>query len=132
LQYGYILISFLAITSSYFGHFAGTREGFSDIITEIITWRNPAIKNRLNLKAIKVISTFVLFVLIWILAVYNPSILSIVGILSAPIIALYAYIMPIVLMKYIPRLRVYRSKLSIFVFIVGVLAMVGYYIGGRM
>jgi serine transporter len=132
LKYGYVLIALLAIISSYFGHFVGTREGFSNIIIEIITWRNPTIKSKLNVKVIQFISTLVLFVLIWILAIYNPSILSIVGILSAPIIALYAYIMPVALMKYIPRLRIYRSKLSIVVFIIGILAIVGYYIGGTI
>jgi len=52
--------------------------------------------------------------------------------LSAPIVAIYAYLMPVVMMKRIPRLRIYRSKLAAFVFIIGIFALVGYYVGKIM
>ncbi|MDR3253465.1 MAG: hypothetical protein LBT07_00680, partial [Endomicrobium sp.] len=132
LKYIPPIIAFLAIVSSYFGHFAGTREGLSGIITQIMTRKNPELKHTLNLKKIKLFSTVLLFALLWLLAVYNPSILSIIGALAAPIIALYAYLMPVMLMKYIPRLRKYRSKLAFFVFIMGIFTIIGYYVGKIM
>jgi serine transporter len=128
-QYVLPIISFLAIATSYFGHFAGTREGLSGIITQIAILKNPALKNNLNLKQIHLFSTALLFILLWLLAVYNPSILSIIEALSAPVIALYVYLMPVVLMQKIPRLRIYRSRVTIFIFIVGISAITGYYIG---
>jgi serine transporter len=123
------IIAFLAIASSYFGHFTGTREGLSGIILQLITWKNPELKKTLNVKKTKIVSTILLFVLLWVLAVYNPSILSIIGALSAPIIAMYAYLMPVILMKKVPRLRIYRSKLAAFVFIMGIITIVGYFVG---
>ncbi|MDR2676672.1 MAG: amino acid permease [Endomicrobium sp.] len=128
LKYVSPVIAFLAIISSYFGHFTGTREGLSGIIIQIISWKHPEIKHKLNLKKIKLFSTLLLFVLLWFLAIYNPSILSIIGALAAPVIALYAYLMPVVLMKHIPRLRKYRSKLAFFIFVIGIFTIVGYYI----
>lgn len=125
-------IAFLAIASSYFGHFTGTREGLCGIILQLATWKNHELKKTLNVKKVKLLSTFILFALLWILAVCNPSILSIIGALSAPIIAMYAYLMPVILMKKIPRLRVYRSKLAAFVFIMGIFTIVGYFVGQIM
>ncbi|MDR0956571.1 MAG: hypothetical protein LBL77_01750 [Endomicrobium sp.] len=127
--YAFPLIAFLAIASSYFGHFTGTREGLSGIFVQIMTWKNPNKKNKLNIKRIKLISTLMLFLLLWCLAVYNPSILSIIGVLSAPIIATYAYLMPVILMKKIPRLYIYRSKFAGFVFIIGIFTIFGYVVG---
>ncbi|MCA6070065.1 MAG: hypothetical protein LE180_02990 [Endomicrobium sp.] len=132
LLYTLPLIAFLAIASSYFGHFTGTREGLCGIMLQLATWKNHELKKTLNVKKIKLLSTFILFTLLWVLAVCNPSILSIIGALSAPIIAMYAYLMPVVLMKKIPRLRIYRSKLAAFVFIMGIFTIVGYFVGQIM
>jgi serine transporter len=126
------IIAFLAITSSYFGHFAGTREGFCGIITQIITWSRPELKEKINLTKIKIVCTFMLVALLWICAVYNLSILSIIGTISSPIIAMYAYLMPIILMKKVPRLRIYQSKWAAFIFIIGVFTVVGYCLGRAM
>ncbi|MDR2437125.1 MAG: hypothetical protein LBD17_03535, partial [Endomicrobium sp.] len=123
------IIAFLAISSSYFGHFAGTREGFCGIISQIITWNRPELKEKINLTKIKIVCTFILVALLWVCAVYNLSILSIIGAVSSPIIAMYAYLMPVILMKKVPRLFIYQSKWAAFVFIVGVFTIVGYCLG---
>jgi serine transporter len=120
------IIAFLAIASSYFGHFAGTREGFCGIMMQIITWAKPNLKKEIDPKKVKFAGTITIAVLLWCFAVYNWSVLSIMGVVSAPIIAMYAYLMPVILMKKVPRLRIYRSKLAMFVFIVGVVTIVGY------
>ncbi|MDR1522815.1 MAG: hypothetical protein LBS29_02495 [Endomicrobium sp.] len=118
------MIAFLALSSSYFGHFIGTREGLSGIIVRLFNC-----KGKVNPSKLKIISTFLLFILLWILAVSNPSILTSISALSAPIIAMYAYLMPVIMMRKVPRLRIYRSKLAAFVFIMGILTMVGYIVG---
>jgi serine transporter len=127
--YSLPIISFLAISSSYFGHFEGTREGFCGIITQIITWNRPELKEKINLTKIKIACTFVLVALLWVCAVYNLSILAIIGAVSSPIIAMYAYLMPVILMKKIPRLRIYQSKWAALIFIVGVFTIIGYCLG---
>jgi serine transporter len=129
LQYIFPVVSFLAIASSYLGHFEGTREGLNGIIVQIITWKNPSRKNTLNLKKMRIISTVALFAIIWALSVPNLSIVDVLEALSAPIVAIYAYLMPVMMMKRIPRLRIYRSKLAAFVFVMGIFALVGYYVG---
>jgi serine transporter len=126
------IIAFLAISSSYFGHFAGTREGFCGIISQIITWNRSELKEKINLTKIKIVCTFILVALLWVCAVYNLSILSIIGAVSSPIIAMYAYLMPVILMKKVPRLLIYQSKLAALIFIVGVFTIIGYCLGQTM
>jgi serine transporter len=126
------IIAFLAISSSYFGHFAGTREGICGIIKQLATWNNPELKEKINIKKIKIVCTIILVALLWIFSVYNLSVLSIIGAVSSPIIAIYAYLMPIILMKKVPRLRIYQSKWAAFVFVIGIITIVGYCLGQVM
>jgi serine transporter len=126
------IIAFLAISSSYFGHFAGAREGVCGIIKQFVTWNNPELKEKINIKKIKIVCTIILVALLWIFAVYNLSVLSIIGMVSSPIIAIYAYLMPIIFMKKVPRLRIYQSKWAAFVFIMGIITIVGYCLGQVM
>lgn len=123
------VISFLAITSSYFGHFTGTREGLTGIIIRLMTWGSAEKRERINFDRMNVVLTIGLFVLLWLLAVYNPSILTIIGALSAPIIAIYAYLMPVMLMKRVPRLRIYQSPWGALVFIIGLAGIIGDLLG---
>lgn len=123
------IISFLAITTSYFGHFAGTREGLMGIITRLMTWSHPERRDSLDHRKINIIVTIALFIGLWLLAEYNPSILTIIGALSAPIIAIYAYLMPVFLMRRVPRLFIYRSPWGAFVFIVGLAGIFGDLLG---
>ena len=123
------IIAFLAISSSYFGHFTGTSEGLVGIFTRLITWNHPEKREQLNIRKINLIMTFILFAALWFLAVFNPPILKIIGALSAPIIAMYAYLMPVALMQKVPRLFIYRSKWGAFVFIMGIVGIVGDFLG---
>jgi len=126
LRYAIPFVAFAAIVSSYFGHFIGTREGLLGIITRLLTWNEPARAAQLNQKKISLITTVLMVIGLWVLAVVNPPILKIIGALSAPIIAMYCYIMPVVLMRRVPRLAIYREKSSALVFVLGLVVIVGY------
>ncbi|WP_273427968.1 amino acid permease [Chitinibacter tainanensis] len=132
LKYLIPVIAFLAIASSYFGHFVGTREGAVGIVTRLLTWHNPAAAAQLNLPRINTWITVVMMAGLWVLAVYNPPVLKIIGALSAPIIAIYAYLLPVMLMKRVPRLLVYRSSLASFVFVMGLLGIAGDLVGSYL
>ncbi|AOX99346.1 amino acid permease [Jeongeupia sp. USM3] len=132
LKYVIPLIAFLAIASSYFGHFVGTREGLVGIITRLMTWRNPADEAKLDRTRINRVVTVLMMVGLWFLAVYNPPILKIIGALSAPIIAIYAYLMPVMLMKRVPRLMIYRSSFASFVFVMGLVGIAGDFVGSYL
>ena len=132
LRYLIPAIAFLAIASSYFGHFVGTREGLVGITTRVMTWSNPAAEAKLDRKKINLVVTLVMMLGLWFLAVYNPPILKIIGALSAPVIAIYAYLMPVMLMKRIPRLMIYQSRTAGFIFVIGVVGILGDFVGSYL
>jgi len=125
MRYFIPLIAFFAIASSYFGHFLGTREGLNSIVRYLVTRKDVQNETRPLLHLNKYTTSFLIFML-WLLAVYNPSILNMIGMLSAPVIALYCYIMPVIMMRRIPRLSIYRSPFSGAIFVMGLVAISGY------
>lgn len=133
LKYLVPAVAFLAIASSYFGHFLGTREGFVGIVARVMTWNASEEKaKQLNYRKINFVITLLMVIGLWLLAIYNPPILKIIGALSAPIIAIYCYLMPVFLMKRLPRLLIYRSKLAGFVFVMGLIGIFGDLIGNYL
>ncbi|MBE3663827.1 HAAAP family serine/threonine permease [Vibrio navarrensis] len=109
------LVAFIAITSSFLGHFLGARESLNGLITK---------HARISNNSADKITIALLFVSIWIAAVINPSILGMMETLSGPVIAMILFIMPVYAIYKIDALRQYRHKLSTwFTLLSGLLAV---------
>ena len=109
------LVAFVAITSSFLGHFLGARESLNGLITK----HSDMPKRRVDR-----ISVVVLFVSIWIAAIMNPSILGMMEALSGPVIAMILFIMPMLAVYKVKGLQKYRGKASTyFVLMTGVIAV---------
>ncbi|MCF2857074.1 HAAAP family serine/threonine permease [Pseudoalteromonas sp. SMS1] len=109
------LVAFIAITSSFLGHFLGARESFNGLLTK---------QTNISLKTADKLGVIVMFVSIWVCAVINPSILDMMGAISGPIIALILFVMPTIAIYKVPSLQQYKGKLSTyFVLTVGLLAV---------
>ncbi|QFU04997.1 Serine transporter [Pseudoalteromonas sp. THAF3] len=109
------LVAFIAITSSFFGHFLGARESFNGLAVK---------HSKLSYQGADKLGVALMFVAIWICAIYNPSILDMMGAISGPIIAMILFIMPMIAVYKVPSLARYKGKLSTyFVLLVGVLAV---------
>ncbi|MBT0323440.1 aromatic amino acid transport family protein, partial [Vibrio campbellii] len=109
------LVAFVAITSSFLGHFLGARESLNGLITK----HSDMPKQRVDR-----ISVVVLFVSIWIAAIMNPSILGMMEALSGPVIAMILFIMPMLAVYKVKGLQKYRGKASTyFVLMTGVIAV---------
>ncbi|MCJ8348869.1 HAAAP family serine/threonine permease [Moritella sp.] len=109
------LIAFIAITSSFFGHFLGAREGLNGLIRKQVNM-TPAAINKLTI--------FLLFTSIWAVSVMNPSILNMMEMFSGPVIAMILFVMPMYAVSKVEALAKYRGALSnIFVTIMGLIAI---------
>ena len=109
------LVAFIAITSSFLGHFLGARESFNGLATK---------QTKLSLAAADKLGIAFMFVAIWACAVVNPSILDMMGAISGPIIAMILFIMPTIAVFKVPALKQYKGHLgTYFVLIVGLLAV---------
>ncbi|MGR5170175.1 aromatic amino acid transport family protein [Vibrio owensii] len=109
------LVAFVAITSSFLGHFLGARESLNGLIAK----HSDMPKRRVDH-----ISVAVLFVSIWIAAIMNPSILGMMEALSGPVIAMILFIMPMLSVYKVKALHKYRGKVSTyFVLMTGIVAV---------
>lgn len=114
------VIAFVAIISSFFGHYMGATEGLKGIITkQLANSDKPETGKRLD----KFILGF-MFLTIWAVAIMNPSILGMIEALGGPVIAAILYLMPMYAIHKVPALKAYRGRVSnIFVVITGLLSM---------
>ncbi len=116
-------ISFLAIGSSFFGHYLGAREGLRGIVTKVYqnAQKDPPMKS-INI----FIPVFFLATLCF-GAIENPSIIDLISSLGGPIIATILFIMPMYAVYRVPAMRVYAKQLlaNIFVILMGIVSIGG-------
>ncbi|RZM81008.1 HAAAP family serine/threonine permease [Pseudoalteromonas rubra] len=109
------LVAFIAITSSFLGHFLGARESFNGLLSK---------QSSLSVGLIDKLGVGLMFIAIWVCAVMNPSILDMMGAISGPIIAMILFIMPTIAIFKVPALKQYRNHLgTYFILLVGILAV---------
>lgn len=111
------LVAFLAIGSSFFGHYLGAREGLEGLVNQL---RDKPIEPAKFRK----ITAGVFLVILWIVATLNPSILGFIESLGGPIIAMILFVMPIYAIYTVPVLQRFKGQISnIFVLIMGLIAI---------
>ncbi|BFU60209.1 MULTISPECIES: HAAAP family serine/threonine permease [Rodentibacter] len=111
------LVAFLAITSSFFGHYMGAREGLEGLYVKM---KGEAVdRKKLNY------GTALFFLLtLWGVAIINPSILGLIESLGGPIIAMILFIMPMYAIRKIPAMKRYQGRFSnVFVTVMGLIAI---------
>lgn len=111
------LVAFLAIGSSFFGHYLGAREGLEGLVNQMV--KNPIAPEKFR----KITAVFFLITL-WIVATLNPSILGFIESLGGPVIAMILFIMPMYAIHKIPALAKFKGQFSnLFVVVMGVIAI---------
>ena len=121
IVYGAPLVAFLAIVSSFFGHYFGAYEGLNGIVRKglkIFGFKD------ISIGSIKIFSTLFMYITIIIVSFINPSILGFIEDLGGPIIAAILFIMPIIAIWSVSKLKKYKNPLlDIFIFITGFLTI---------
>ncbi|WP_270259757.1 HAAAP family serine/threonine permease [Kocuria marina] len=115
-------VALAAIASSFFGHYMGAAEGAVGIVRSMVDRDGSLISDK-RLRA--AVAAFI-FITGWIVAIANPSILSLIESLAGPVIAVILYLMPMYAIHRIPALAPYRGKASnVFVTVAGLVAVSG-------
>lgn len=121
ISYGGPLVAFLAIVSSFFGHYFGAREGLNGLIRKVIKMNgneNP------NLKAIGTFTALFIYITMIIVAYLNPSILGFIEDLGGPIIAVILFLMPVYAIYRVRSMEKWKNpEFDAFVVITGLLAI---------
>ncbi len=116
------VVAIVAISSSFFGHYMGTREGLQGMIVN----RAKAKGKQVNLKAIdKGIIVFITLS-VWAVAYANVSVMGMIESLVAPILAMILFILPVYATHKVPSMAQYRSKANIFTVVMGLIAITGF------
>lgn len=111
------LVAFLAIGSSFFGHYLGAREGLEGLVNQMR--EEPIEPNKF-----RKITAVTFLVILWIVATINPSILGFIESLGGPIIAMILFIMPVYAVYKVPALARFKNEFGqIFVFVMGCIAI---------
>ncbi|MGF1726245.1 HAAAP family serine/threonine permease [Photobacterium nomapromontoriensis] len=109
------LIAFIAISSSFLGHFLGARESLNGMLQKQIS---------LPASTIDKLGIAFLFFAIWFAAIMNPSILGMMEALSGPVIAMILFLMPMIAVFKVEALKAYRRHMSTyFILVMGMLAV---------
>ena len=114
------LVAFVAIVSSFFGHYLGAAEGLEGIVSQQLKARGIAAAPR------KVRAFTLVFMVgtLWAVSIANPSILGMIEALGGPIIAAILYLMPMYAINKVPALAAHKGKLgNVFVVVMGLTAI---------
>lgn len=116
------IVAIVAISSSFFGHYMGTREGLQGMIVNRAKAKGKAV----NLKALdKGIIVFITLS-VWAVAYANVSVMGLIESLVAPILAMILFILPVIAVKKVPAMRKYESKANLFTLVMGIIAITGF------
>ncbi|WP_120946039.1 SLC5/6 family protein [Helicobacter labacensis] len=115
IAYSAPLIAFLAITTSFLGHYIGAKEGLSGLVAQILHKQGRRTQAGVH---------GFLYLSMVLVAYANPSVLDFIENLGGPIIALMLFILPMYAMYKIPALQPYQNKFSdTFLVVLGLLAL---------
>lgn len=108
------LVAFLAITSSFFGHYLGAKEGLIGLMQKIMPHKH------LSHKKLNYLTALFFFLTLWSVTILNPSILGLIESFGGPVIATILFIMPMYAIRKINAMQRYRGHLSnVFITILG-------------
>ncbi|MBB4120260.1 aromatic amino acid transport family protein [Martelella radicis] len=114
------VVAFAAIVSSFFGHYLGAREGMRGIINQQA--RNMGFET--NPKALNVFIVLFFILSVWIVAIFNLSILGLIEALIGPLIAAILFLLPMYAIHKVPAMAKYKGHISnIFVTATGIAAV---------
>lgn len=115
IRYGAPAVAFLAILTSFFGHYFGAREGLNGLIEKITDKKLS--KNNIYT------ATF-MYVTMIVVAYLNPGVLDFIESLGGPVIAIILFLMPVYAIYKIPELRTYKNGAACyFVAIMGIITI---------
>lgn len=121
------IIAFIAILTSFFGFFIGTIEVMNGLLTLQAKKFKPGFVTSVG--SVHKISLLILALFCWIAGVGNWSVLVILEVVVAPMMAILLFFLPVIALYKVALLKSYRNKyVDVFVFMMGILVMTGFVI----
>lgn len=116
------IVAIVAISSSFFGHYMGTREGLQGMMINRAKAQGKKVNTKMVDRAIIVFITLTL----WAVAYANVSVMGMIESMVAPILAMILFILPVLAVKKVPAMKKYESGVNIFTLVMGIIAITGF------
>jgi serine transporter len=114
------IVAFVAIVSSFFGHYLGAREGMNGIIMK----QAQSMGKNVSLKKVNQFTLVFMITTLWLVSVLNPGILGMIENLGGPIIATILFLMPMYAIKRVPAMATYQGTIAnVFITCMGFVAI---------
>ena len=111
------IVAICAIASSYFGHMMGTEEG----TTYLLRVAAPNFAQRVSENALRWVINIFVFVTGTLVAVFNPSIMTLISVVGGVFVAFLVYIVPSLLFRKATAYKHYANRPdTIFVGVMGI------------
>ncbi|MGI9281318.1 MAG: amino acid permease [Endozoicomonas sp.] len=116
------MVALIAISSSFFGHYMGTREGLNGLVNMQLKKKAMPVNQKIVDRGIMVFITLI----VWLTAYLDISVMGIIEAIVSPIIAGILFILPVYAVKRVPAMKKYQSGSNLFVLVMGIIAITGF------
>jgi len=114
------IVAFVAIISSFFGHYLGAREGMNAMIIK----QAKSMGKTVSLQAANKFTIVFMVLTLWAVAIINPGVLGMIENLGGPIIATILFLMPMYAVKRVPAMAKYQGTMAnVFITAMGLVAI---------
>jgi len=120
------LIGLAALITSFIGVFFAVRESANHIVSTI---SRSVFKKKIKKDQADNYILISLLLFLWLITITNMSVVSMFSALVAPLVAVFLYILPIVIFYTKPGFKVYRKPINLMIFCIGVLLLFSYGLG---
>ena len=116
------IVAMVAISSSFFGHYMGTREGLNGLLTRNIEAKGQKVNQKALDRGIMIFITLS----VWLVAYLDVSVMGLIEAIVSPVIAGILFILPVYAVKRIPSMKKYESRANLFTLLMGTIAITGF------
>ena len=120
------LIGLAALITSFIGVFFAVRESAHHIV---LTISRSLFKKKIKKKQIDNYVLIVILFFLWGFTITNLSVITMFSALVAPLVAIFLYILPVLIFYLKPNLKKYRTLINIMIFCIGIFLLFSYEIG---
>ncbi|WP_370931533.1 amino acid permease [Bartonella sp. DGB1] len=116
IKYVASAIAFVAVATSFLGHYLGAQEAFRYFFSHIYRPKQATISN----EKIQIVTAIIIFISVWLAATYNPSVVATIVNVLGPILAFILFLFPLIAIYTIPQLYKYKSLIpDLFIALIG-------------
>ena len=120
------LIGLAALITSFIGVFFAVRESAHHIVSTI---SRSVFKKKIKKDQADNYILIFLLLFLWLITITNLSVVSMFSALVAPLVAVFLYILPIIIFYTKPGFKEYRKPINLIIFCIGVLLLFSYGLG---